>query len=150
MWCSVGFYWTHLNCFRKCPGCYGRRIWCIFSSDESEHYSDVIMTAMASQITGVSIVYSTVCSGGDQRKHQISATLAYVREIHWWIARTKDQWRGKCFHLMTSSWYSISCSLIASCFYLYLENPRLVNVLGAFAESIWYASVHIWSLSWLR
>ena len=39
------------------------------------HYSDVIMSAMASQITGVSIVYLTVSSGADQRKHQISASL---------------------------------------------------------------------------
>ena len=46
------------------------------------HYSDVIMGAMASQITGVSIVYSTVCSGADQRKHQSSASLAFVRGIH--------------------------------------------------------------------
>ena len=40
------------------------------------HYSDVIMSAMASQITGVSIVYSTFCSGAGQRKHQSSALLA--------------------------------------------------------------------------
>ena len=46
------------------------------------HYTDVIMSAMASQITGVSVVYSTVCSGADQRKHQSSASLAIVREIH--------------------------------------------------------------------
>ena len=32
------------------------------------HYSDVIMSAMASQITGIAIVYTTVCSGADQRK----------------------------------------------------------------------------------
>ena len=32
-----------------------------------EHYSDVIMSEMASQITGVSIICSTVCSGSDQR-----------------------------------------------------------------------------------
>ena len=31
------------------------------------------MTVMASQITSVSIVYSTVGSGADQRKHQSSA-----------------------------------------------------------------------------
>ena len=38
------------------------------------------MSAIASQITGVSIVYSTVCSGIDQRKHrQSSASLAFVR-----------------------------------------------------------------------
>ena len=34
------------------------------------HYSDVILSVMMFQITGVSIVYSTVCSGADQRKHQ--------------------------------------------------------------------------------
>ena len=48
------------------------------------HYSDVIMGAMASQIIGVSIVCSTVCSGADQRKHQSSASLAFVRGIHRW------------------------------------------------------------------
>ena len=42
------------------------------------HYSDVIMSAMASQITGVSVVCSTVFSGVDQRKHQSSASLAFV------------------------------------------------------------------------
>ena len=47
-------------------------------------YNDVIMGAMASQISSVSIVYSTVCSGADQRKHQSSASLAFVRGIHRW------------------------------------------------------------------
>ena len=42
------------------------------------HYSDVIMDVTASQITSVLIVYSTVCSNADQRKHQISALLAFV------------------------------------------------------------------------
>ena len=42
------------------------------------------MSAMASQITGVSIVYSTVCSGAVQRKHQSSAALAFVKGIHRW------------------------------------------------------------------
>ena len=48
------------------------------------HYKDVIMRAMVSQITGVSIVCWTVCSGADQRKHQSSASLAFVRGIHRW------------------------------------------------------------------
>ena len=48
------------------------------------HYSDVTMRATASLITGVSIVYSTVYSGADQRKHQSSASLAFVRGIHRW------------------------------------------------------------------
>ena len=42
------------------------------------HYSDVIMIAMASQITSLTIVYSTDYSGADQRKHQSSASLAFV------------------------------------------------------------------------
>ena len=47
-------------------------------------YSDVIMDAMASQITSLTIVYSTVYLGADQRKHQCSASLAFVRGIHRW------------------------------------------------------------------
>ena len=42
------------------------------------HYCDVIMDAMASQIISFTIAYSTVYSGADQRKHQRSASLAFV------------------------------------------------------------------------
>ena len=45
------------------------------------HYSDVIMDTMASQIISLTIVYATVYSGADQRKHQSSASLAFVRGI---------------------------------------------------------------------
>ena len=37
-----------------------------------------------SQITGVSIICSPVCSGADQRKHQSSASLAFGRGIDRW------------------------------------------------------------------
>ena len=69
------------------------------------HYIDVIMTTMASQITRLTVVYSTVYSDADQRERQSSASLAFVWGIQRdrWIPRTKDQLRGKCFHLMTSS-----------------------------------------------
>ena len=68
-------------------------------------YSDVKMTAMASQITGVSVVCSTVCSRVDQRKHQSSASLASVRGIHLWPVDSfhKGPVTRKYFHLMTSS-----------------------------------------------
>ena len=46
------------------------------------HYSDIIMSAMVYQITGVSIALPVVCSGADQRKHQSSASLAFMRGIH--------------------------------------------------------------------
>ena len=36
------------------------------------------MDTMASQITSLTIVYSTIYSGADQRKHQSSASLAFV------------------------------------------------------------------------
>ena len=44
-----------------------------------KHYDDVIMGAMASQITSLTIVYSTVYSGADHRKYQSSATLAFAK-----------------------------------------------------------------------
>ena len=46
------------------------------------HYNDVIMTTMASQITSLTVVYSTVYSNADQRKHQSSASLTFVWGIH--------------------------------------------------------------------
>ena len=89
------------------------------------HYIDVIMTTMASQITSLTVVYSTVYSDADQRKHQSSASLPFVWGIHRdrWIPRTKGQLRGKCFHLMTSSCsdghsrgvLSVTCCTIWSC-----------------------------------
>ena len=71
----------------------------------TNHYDDVIMTTIASQITSLTSVYSTVYLDADQRKHQSSASLAFVWGIHRdrWIPRTKGQLRGKCSHLMTSS-----------------------------------------------
>ena len=45
------------------------------------HYNDVIMSAGASQVTGLLIVYSTICSGTNQRKHQTSALLAFMRRM---------------------------------------------------------------------
>ena len=93
-------------------------------SQHAIHYIDVIMTTMASQITSLMVVYSTAYSDADQRKHQSSASLAFVWGIHRdrWIPRTKGQLRGKCFHLMTSScgedmpsilyvWVLINCPL---------------------------------------
>ena len=74
-------------------------------SSPENHYDDVIMTILASQITSLTVVYSIVYSGVNQRN--IKAPR------HWplcgkftgdrWISRTNGQLRGKCFHLMTSS-----------------------------------------------
>ena len=86
------------------------------------HYGDVIMGTIASQITSLTIVYSTIYSDANQRKHQSSASLAFVRGSHrgpvnsphkWPVTRKmfpfddvimrKHQRHGKRFHVMTSS-----------------------------------------------
>ena len=58
-----------------------------------KHNNDVIMGSIASQITSLTIVYSTVYSGADQRKHQSSASLAFGGEFTGdrWIPRTNGQ-----------------------------------------------------------
>ena len=56
------------------------------------HYNDLIMSAIASQITSLTIVYSTVYTGANQRKHQSSASLAFVRGIHRGPVNSPHKW----------------------------------------------------------
>ena len=70
----------------------------IFQSNKV-HYNDVVMSTMMSQITGVSIVCSIVGSGEDQRKHQSSASLAFVWRIHQW------RWFPACNAENVSIWW---------------------------------------------
>ena len=115
--CYICYFLCYRTAFVKTAArCFGRRClvsWRFSASQTAQakevrpkHYNDVIMTTMASQITSLTVVYSTVYSDADQRKHQSSASLAFVRGNHQdrWIPRTKGQLRGKCFHSMTSSW----------------------------------------------
>ena len=69
------------------------RIWVTSQKSLLDHKCDVIMTAMASQIPSLTIDYSTVYSGSDQRKHQSSASLAFCGEFTGdrRIPRTKGQ-----------------------------------------------------------
>ena len=55
------------------------------------HYNDVIAGAMASQITRLTNVYSTVYSGADQGKHQSSASRAFVWGINRWPVNSPDK-----------------------------------------------------------
>ena len=76
---------------------------CVLSC--SSHYNDVIMNEIASQFTSLTIVYSTVYSGADQRKYQSSASPAFVRGIHRWPVSSphKRPVTRKCLQLMTPS-----------------------------------------------
>ena len=49
------------------------------------------MSPKVSQITSLTVVYSIVYSGVDQRKHQSSASLAFVWGIHRWPVNSSHQ-----------------------------------------------------------
>ena len=69
------YMYGHVVLLDRTAQCYSNR-------GRSFYYSVGIMNLIVSQITGVSTNYSTVCSGADVRKHQIFASLAFVRGIH--------------------------------------------------------------------
>ena len=89
------------------------------------HYRDVIMSAISTQITGVSIVCAIVCLGADQRKHQSSASLAFVRGIHRWpvdsphkgpVTQTMFPFDDviMCHTLVVSPWMIGLCAMLTS------------------------------------
>ena len=73
-------------------------------TNSDTRYNGVIVSAMALQITGVSIVFLTVGLVAYQRIHQNSSSLALARGLHRWPVNSPHKRRGICFHLMTSSW----------------------------------------------
>ena len=79
----------------------------VYTKSKVVHYNDVIMSAVDSQITSLAVVYSTVYLGTDQINIKAPRHWPLCGEFTGdrWILRTKGQLRGKCFHLMTSSWF---------------------------------------------
>ena len=82
------------------------------------HYNDAIMGAIGSQITSLTIVYSTVYSGADQSKHQSSVSLAFVWGIHRGPVNSPHKWpvtrkmfpfddviMGVISYIATVAWY---------------------------------------------
>ena len=92
--CSISMFWhTNENLLHLYIYIYIYNVYLKFRTRFlliSVHYNDVIMSAVASQITIVSIVWSTVGSGADQRKHQSSASLDLCKEFadDRWIPHT--------------------------------------------------------------
>ena len=86
---TIIFGWTwHLfadNCVRSHIN---TSLICLCSLCQVTHYRDVIMIAMASQITSLTIVYSNVYLGADQRKYQSSMPLIFVRGFHRWLVNS--------------------------------------------------------------
>ena len=88
--------WNVLNFISSAkwrPFCLGLNVLTIlYTRPDILHYNDVIMGTIASQITSLTIVYSTVYSGADQRKHQSSESLAFVRGIHRGPVNSPHKW----------------------------------------------------------
>ena len=85
------------------------------------------MGTVASQITSLTIVYSTVYSGAGQRKHQSSASLAFVRGIHRWPVNFLHKWpvTRKMF-----PFDDVIMKWLVSCFHTYngFEMERVVII----------------------
>ena len=98
------------------------------------------MGAIASQFTSLTIVSSIVYSDADQRKHQSSASLAFVREFteDWWFPCTNGQLRGKCFHLMTSS-----CVVAASALCHVVKSMQLIWRSDSLEFHLWVHGLQI-------
>ena len=98
------------------------------------YYCDVIMGTTASQITSLTIVYLTVYSGTDQRKHQNSASLAFVRGFHRWpvISPHKGPVTRKLFPfddviMSWSHWGPLACVCNSKICLLHLTACRLLT-----------------------
>ena len=61
--------------FKIWPPIYLCSGYAVYIAPTHSHYNDVTMSVIASEITSLTIVYSTVYSGADQRKHQ--------NQCHW-------------------------------------------------------------------
>ena len=87
--------------------------------------------AIAFQITSLTIVYSTVYSGADQRKHQSSASLAFVRGIHWGPVNSPHKW-------------PVTRKLFPFDDVIMIENSVSSDVYDAMVQwSIWVTVLHI-------
>ena len=89
---SLGF-WNHFVNLRpksiNIPIYYAKKkppsgSWLLLPGKQWGQYTDVIIDVVAFQFTILKIVYSTVYLSAHQRKHQSSASLAFVRGIHRW------------------------------------------------------------------
>ena len=70
------------------------------------HYNDVIVGAMVSQITNLTIVHSTTYSGANQRKPQklrLTGPCKGSSPVTGESPAQRASKHGKCFHLLTSS-----------------------------------------------
>ena len=99
----------------------------ISTNDFLNNYNDVIMGTIASEFTSLTIVYSTVYSDGDQRKHESSMSLAFVRGIHRGPVNSPHKWpvTRKMF-----PFDDVIMKMVISTTHKWVVWPRRINVLG--------------------
>ena len=90
-------------------------------------------TTIASQITSLTIVYSTVYSGVDQGKHQSSASLAFVWGIHRWPVNSPHKWP------VTRKMFPFD-DVIMLMMDVYMAYVRIG---GMMSQIIWFISFHV-------
>ena len=92
------------------------------------------MTMLASQITSLMVVYSIVYSGVNQRKHQSSASLAFVREIHrgpvnfphkWPVTRKMFPFDDVIMHIGSKTLVTINGALASPNCYRTVDHMKL-------------------------
>ena len=98
---ELSYFASYEMVFVRINGFWGRQfissgfaysaIW-LWIESTMKRYNDVTMAATASLITSLTIVYSTVYSSADQRKHQSSASLAFVRGLHRRPVNSPHKW----------------------------------------------------------
>ena len=116
------------------------------------------MGSMASQITSlITIVYSTVHSGANQRKHQSSASLAFVWGIHRWPLNSPQKGPGmrKMFLFDNVIMVCTKSHKLYTLFVLYYQMSRRLPAFQYIASSrqIWLMSSSgrwIWCFLWIQ
>ena len=101
------------------------------------------MNAMASQITSLMIVYSSVCSVIDQRKHQSFMSLAFVRGIHRWLVNTphKGPVTRKTFpfdDVIMISWLPDNVDTLSAKLALCVGNPPITRPKWSRNAELWW------------
>ena len=130
------------------------------------------MSGMASEITSLTTVYSTVYSGADHRKHQSSASLAFVRGIYRWLVKSPhkgpvtrkmslsgDVIMNNYFHAHYALWAAASFTHISLCnpqtvpdTFIYLTSCELTYVLKSwpiFSKWLYCEGILFSYLAWM-
>ena len=91
LWSSL---WRHMASWKRVnnDSDNGWTTQCHHPNCNYQHYGDAMMDAIASHVTSLTIVYSTVYSDADRRKHQSSASLTFVWGIHRGPVNSPHKW----------------------------------------------------------